>query len=835
MIIINPENEINKIYYVSKNKTHNHLSEKILFKGSFKLIKKNYKETIQELKLTKNSKDISITSKEFLKNLKQDNVIVSGESNQIINFLKQEKIDYKIRLLCDFCKKQEKINLLNQSEIYRYKKSNICKKCAENVLHSKILSEGYTDYIDREYDFLLDKYHNIDELINILEDDYDPLNNEKLTLYDVLPVTEKDYEKVYVNDLEIPEEFKEILSKRIETLLPVQILSIKNGLFDNENLLVVSQTASGKTLIGELAGIPKAMNNKKMIYLSPLVALANQKYRDFKRNYEKLGLSVAIKVGHHRIKTEEELYISEEPIDDADIIVATYEGLDYMLRSGSYEKLEQLGTVIIDEIHMLENEERGHRLNGLINRLITIFPNTQLIGLSATIKNANQVAEEFSMKLVEYDKRPVKLKRHFVNAKNEKEKKTLIINLCKKEYETLSSKGFHGQSIIFTDSRRKTQIISSYLKKNGVNAEFYHAGLTYSKKVEIEEAFINQEISTVVTTSALANGIDFPASMVIFESIHMGIDYLTNNEFHQMLGRAGRPSFHDIGKVYLIVVSPNNVENFYNQNDYSIALELLKNDVDSVHVLYDKSDVYEQVLADICAIKNVDVDTLINRYENYWIPITFNEAISLLLKKKMIYYDEPNHTYHPTNYGKSISKSFISVDEAEKIKRNIYDDPLDIVLSLELIRNAYFSSALLNKLSSIFNYNVGSNIFSDRSKEIIHEGGYIDLLGQRFQNKLITLTKDFMNCDCFYPYCNCFEKNISKHVINRRLQGWSPNEISKEYKREYELLIYSGDIYSYLDQVVMKLEAIKRISYSLDIDSTAKKCEKLIYKIEEGK
>ena len=87
--------------------------------------------------------------------------------------------------------------------------------------------------------------------------------------------------------------------------------------------------------------------------------------------------------------------------------------------------------------------------------------------------------------------------------------------LCKKEFERISSKGYHGQTIIFTDSRRKTQIIASMLNKKGVSAEYYHAGLTYSRKLEIVEAFLNQEISTVVTTAALASGVDFPASMVI--------------------------------------------------------------------------------------------------------------------------------------------------------------------------------------------------------------------------------------------------------------------------------------------------------------------------------
>lgn len=315
----------------------------------------------------------------------------------------------------------------------------------------------------------------------------------------------------------------------------------------------------------------------------------------------------------------------------------------------------------------------------------------------------------------------------------------------------------------------------------------------------------------------------------------MGIEYLTNNEFHQMLGRAGRPSYHDIGKAYIITLSQKHQNNFFNSQDSQIALELLKNDVDNVNVLYDRLDVYEQILSDICAIENVDITELKNRYDNMWIPVTFNEAISLLLEKNMIFYDELNQTYKSTEYGKAISKSFITIDEGEIIKNNIYGDIIEIVLSLELVHNAYFTGSLLNKLSSVLNYNVGANIFSDRSKKIIYEGAYIDLLGQKFQNKLININKELMNCDCGYPYCNCFEKNISTHIINRRIQGWTPKEISNEFKREYEIMIYPGDIFSYLDQVVMKLEAIKRISYSFNIKSTAKECEKLIYKIEEGK
>lgn len=76
----------------------------------------------------------------------------------------------------------------------------------------------------------------------------------------------------------------------------------------------------------------------------------------------------------------------DNDVKDADIIVGTYEGLDFLLRSGKASEIGKLGTVVVDEIHMLDDKERGPRLNGLIKRLKTLFPDLQIIGLSATVK-----------------------------------------------------------------------------------------------------------------------------------------------------------------------------------------------------------------------------------------------------------------------------------------------------------------------------------------------------------------------------------------------------------------------------------------------------------------
>src|SRR5690606_7946270 len=112
----------------------------------------------------------------------------------------------------------------------------------------------------------------------------------------------------------------------------------------------------------------------------------------------------------------------------------------------------------------------------------------------------------------------------------------------------------------------------------------------------IEKAFASQKLAAIVTTAALAAGVDFPASQVIFETLLMGNRWLTANEFSQMLGRAGRPSYHDRGIVY--VLAEAGME-FDGETEEVKALELLESGPDPVDVHYSEEDVLEHILADV--------------------------------------------------------------------------------------------------------------------------------------------------------------------------------------------------------------------------------------------
>ena len=602
--------------------------------------------------------------------LRSQAVFLAEKDDKLEAFLKQNNIKVRFTNICQHCSFEGEVTIINSDFSYLYHDQLICKTCAENTIKRELQLRGYDKKVFRNFKRVLEKTGSLDDVLEMLSPRFDPLAHTDLTLFDKVKVHDDKIPKIAMKRLKIPEEFKKvILKEKNDYLLPVQYLAIREGLLKGENLLVVSATGSGKTLVGELAGIPKALNGKKFLFLTPLVALANQKYRDFKKRYEPLGLKVAIKVGMNRIKAKGELKLPNSNIQDADIVVGTYEGIDFMLRSGDSAALNDLGLVLIDEIHTISDEGRGLRLNGLIKRIEHIFPKTQVIGLSATIKNPQDLANDFNMKLVQYKERPVPLERHIVFVRGDVQRRIIMRKLVQREYFSTSSKGFKGQTLIFTNSRRKTHKIANFLSGKGINASAYHAGLSYFKKEKIEKDFSKGKIAAVVTTAALAAGVDFPASQVIFESLLMGNKWITPNEFSQMLGRAGRPTYHDRGVIYLV---PEIGSEFDNESEEAVALDLLESDVEDIFVDYTEDGLLEQILADISSKSLRKVKDVEEFYQNIPVPMDIMTALDELEDKDAINI-HADDTIDTTRFGRAVAMSFLSVDDGVIIKDSIND------------------------------------------------------------------------------------------------------------------------------------------------------------------
>ncbi|MFH0977941.1 MAG: DEAD/DEAH box helicase [Candidatus Woesearchaeota archaeon] len=199
----------------------------------------------------------------------------------------------------------------------------------------------------------------------------------------------------------IPKEFFDVLlSQGIADLRPAQAKAIENGLLDRKSQLVCTPTASGKTLVAELAFSQAILERKaKAVYIVPLKALANEKFKEFKQKYGHL-FRVALSIG--------DIDSVDSYLADYDLIICTAEKLDSLMRHRS-PWLSMVSLVVVDEIHLLNDVDRGPTLEILITMLRQLLPDMQLIGLSATIGNPKELADWLKANLVFDSWRPVKL------------------------------------------------------------------------------------------------------------------------------------------------------------------------------------------------------------------------------------------------------------------------------------------------------------------------------------------------------------------------------------------------------------------------------------------
>jgi replicative superfamily II helicase len=372
-------------------------------------------------------------------------------------------------------------------------------------------------------------------------------------------------------DEKMPERIREILEQQgINYLRAVQILAIQGGLFEGSDLLVCSPSASGKTLVGELAILKWVLEGGKAVYMVPLKALAREKFSMFLRKYRDLNLRIRISTG--------DFHYTPDILEEANILVTTIERFDSLLRLNP-DWLYDIRVIVVDEIHAMGDGERGGRLESVLIRIREKL-RVQLIGLSATIANAGEIADWLNLRLIESDSRPVPLKNYilveadklgairklvsstvqnggqalvFVAHRRDAESlarklvKSILPHLSDDERETLSARFVEGKNY----SKRLIELM-----RQGVG--FHHAGLNHDSRELVEDAFRNGFLKVVCCTTTLSAGIDTPARLVVlrdfqvFNRIEMATgefetDAMNANQFHQILGRAGRPEFDSVG------------------------------------------------------------------------------------------------------------------------------------------------------------------------------------------------------------------------------------------------------------------------------------------------
>ncbi len=400
-----------------------------------------------------------------------------------------------------------------------------------------------------------------------------------------------------IAELLVPETVKEVLlNLGITELFPPQEETIRAGVLDCKNIVLASPTASGKTLIAELCALKHVLEkNGKVIYLAPLRALASEKFEDFKkyssiRKQDGKKVSVGISTG--------DFDAADNWLQRYDIIITTNEKADSLLRHRS-KWMDEISLVVADEVHLLNDAWRGPTLEVVLARLLQVNPDIQVLALSATIGNVDEIASWLKAAYIVTDWRPVILKEGIVlndeiqykdGSARKVEKKTHLttVNLV---LNTIRS---GGQALVFASTRKnsvsaaktiaqhtgdalskpmkrtldheaekilsageRTQISETLADFVRCGAAFHHAGLAGSHRKIIEDAFKEGKIKVLTATPTLAFGVNLPARVVIIQDYRRfepgyGNYPISVLEYKQMAGRAGRPKYDKVGESILI-------------------------------------------------------------------------------------------------------------------------------------------------------------------------------------------------------------------------------------------------------------------------------------------
>ena len=607
--------------------------------------------------------------KELVDSLRKSQVFLTRKDEEFEEFLNAFQVPVHYADLCRMCLLEERVTPLDRKTSVKFgKKEQICPDCAKRELRRELAHMGKIGRSAMGHvDELLARFRDIDKVLASVQPDE---RRTGKTLYDRLEAHAVQ-KTAALHELPLPRGFTDTAG--VEHLMPAQQMAVDAGLLFGKDLLIVSATASGKTFIGEMAGMKNYLEGRgRMLFLVPLVALAVQKYQRFDERYGKIA-GAGLMIGKSRVRLKDSQQVGDRNAR-APLLVGTYEGVDHMIRTG--KKLTGIGTVVIDEVQMLEDQDRGHRLDGLIARLKFLAPKAQFLYLSATIGLPKVLAKKLSATLVRYDERPVALERYLYFIEH-KQKIPTIKKACEEEYAMTSSKGFHGQTIVFTHSRARCHVIADAL---GPKYAAYHAGLTAQERRDVEDRFLKGKLKAVVTTAALGAGVDFPASQVIFDSLAMGISWLSVQEFHQMAGRAGRPDYHDLGKVVILAEPGGTYSRTASGTEEEVALRLLKGEMEEVAPVFDTEQSSEEFAANAVVADGdyAALDWITSRMVGSMEPVA-----DIMAGEGLIRREKDRLVLMPL--ARVMAEHFIGVERLLEILRLVktMNDPIEILAELE--------------------------------------------------------------------------------------------------------------------------------------------------------
>lgn len=515
-----------------------------------------------------------------------------------------------------------------------------------------------------------------------------------------------------IADLAIPAPLKQQYERAgMSELYPPQADCVNKGLFTGKNLLIAIPTASGKTLVAEMAMHHHIVQGGKCLYIVPLKALASEKYDEFGGK----GVRVGIATGDYDRR--------DDSLGKNDIIVATSEKVDSLLRN-STRWLGGISLLVVDEVHLIDSPDRGPTLEMVIAKMRYRNPSMQVVALSATIGNPQSLAGWLDAELVTGTWRPVDLLQgvfcdnaiHFHDATHPVRvvsRNFDDINLC---LDTLAG---GGQCLVFVSSRRNAEAFAKRAA-SAINSEtpelaklaaqlaalaetemenvlagcvakgaaFHHAGLRRESRGLIEGGFRKGLIKCISSTPTLAAGLNLPARRVIIRdylrySVEGGMQPIPVREYHQMAGRAGRPHLDPFGEAVLIAKDPGQVEELFEYYIDAPAEEVHSKSADPAalytHILSLIASGFARTRGELSEF----MDRTFYVHENKkgrLIQRSVDAALAFLVSSEMV--EEVGEHLGATEFGMIVSRLYIDPRSADMIVRELrtHEDYTDLGL-----------------------------------------------------------------------------------------------------------------------------------------------------------
>jgi helicase len=634
-----------------------------------------------------------------------------------------------------------------------------------------------------------------------------------------------------VEELPLPEQVKEVIIKSgVSELYPPQEEAVRAGAIDGKTLVLASPTASGKTLTAEICALKHIVERGgKALYLAPLRALANEKYQEF-RKYSDVRKK---KGGRVRVGLSTGDFDSNDPwLERYDIIVTTNEKADSLLRHRA-KWVDEISLVVADEVHLLNDSERGPTLEVILARLMQINPDIQLLALSATIKNVEELADWLNAQYVTTDWRPVTLKEgvllhdeiQFKDGSATKVGKysrnpalnlalsivksggqALIFASTRKNAVALAKKLAEEMNIVLSKpSKRSLELLAERILTSGERTRvsellselvshgvaFHHAGLGGSHRRILEDSFREGKIKVLTATPTLAFGVNLPARMVIihdYRRYEMGYGYypISVLEYKQMAGRAGRPKYDKVGEAILIAKTDDEqdylMENYVLAEPERIWSKLGVERILRPHVLSTIAAQYAQTEQGVYDFFSKTFYSY--QYDPKAIKLVITKILKFLYDEEMI--DVDRNDIFATKFGRRVSE--------------LYIDPVSAVLIRDALRTR---APMITDLSFLHMIAQTPDIYPKlrpSSSEIDELALFVEEHKDEFMSQLPSQLEDQMD----------FEEFLGEAKLAWTAQSWI-EEATEDHMIE-RFRVQPGDLYRIIESAKWLLYASRELA-----------------------